>query len=355
MSEYVAESRNVLVTGGAGFIGSNVAYQLLLLKYRVVIFDNFSNASKDSVDFLVSRFGDSVEVVVGDVLDASALERCFKGHPFDFVIHLAGLKSVGDSLRDPLAYYEVNVGGLLNLLGCMDAIGLKKFVFSSSATVYGEASIVPTPETSGYGNIPNPYGMTKRVCEEILYDVCSSDSSWCVMSLRYFNPVGALETGFLAESPIDTPTNLMPLIVKAAATQKKLMIFGDDYSTADGTGIRDYIHVVDLALGHIAAAERLDELPGFQPFNLGSSKGISVRMLIDAFRHVNHVEVPSKVGPRRSGDVERSVADCDRALQLLNWRAFKSIEDMCRDSWAGFLKASVKSEAITELGIPLPD
>lgn len=328
---------NILVTGGAGYIGSHTVITLLEAGHSVSIVDNFSNSSPNVIPRLEKLSGTSIPTHKIDLLDKPALSKLFTENSFDAVMHFAGLKAVGESTEKPLDYYHTNIGGTINLLECMSNASVFKFVFSSSATVYGSAPI-PYNETATPGiEISNPYGQTKYMIERILADLANSDSRWQIMALRYFNPVGAHESGMIGEQPQGKPNNLMPFIVQVASKEREVLsVFGNDYDTPDGTCVRDYIHIQDLASGHLRALEHLKS--GFSAINLGSGNGTSVLELIATFERTNKVPVPYEVVSRRSGDLASYYASPQKALQELGWQTTRSLEDMCRDSWNWHLK-----------------
>jgi len=327
-------SQTILLPGGAGFIGSHVAAELLTQGYGVVIADDLSNARPDVMDRLEKITGRRPVFYRMDMADRTALERVFTENAIDAVIHLAGFKAVGESVQKPVAYYRNNLDTTLTLLETMAAHGVKKLIFSSSATVYGMENPVPYTEDMPRGNCTNPYGWTKSMIEQILSDACAADPELSVVCLRYFNPVGAHESGLIGEMPNGIPNNLMPYITQTAAgIRAELSVFGNDYPTPDGTGVRDYIHVVDLAKGHVAAIDYADTHTGWEAINLGTGRGTSVLELVHAFEKVNGVPVPHRIAPRRSGDLAFCYANVDKAARLLHWHAEKSVEDMCRDSW----------------------
>ena len=327
-------SQTILLPGGAGFIGSHIAAELLDLQYNVVIADDLSNARPDVMDRLEKITGRRPVFYQIDMADRTALERVFTENAIDAVIHLAGFKAVGESVQKPVAYYRNNLDTTLTLLETMAAHGVKKLIFSSSATVYGMENPVPYTEDMPRGNCTNPYGWTKSMIEQILSDACAADPELSVVCLRYFNPVGAHESGLIGEMPNGIPNNLMPYITQTAAgIRAELSVFGNDYPTPDGTGVRDYIHVVDLAKGHVAAIDYADTHTGWEAINLGTGRGTSVLELVHAFEKVNGVPVPHRIAPRRSGDLAFCYANVDKAARLLHWHAEKSVEDMCRDSW----------------------
>lgn len=323
----------ILITGGAGFIGSHTLVELAGAGYEFAVVDNFSNSKPEALRRVEKIIGHSFPFYEADVRDEAALERIFRERDIDCVIHFAGFKAVGESSEKPLEYYENNIGSTISLCKVMRRHGCKKIVFSSSATVYGVTDVMPLVETMPLGAI-NPYGRTKLFIEHILTDLAASDSDWCVALLRYFNPIGAHESGTIGEDPNGIPNNLMPYITQVAAGRlEKLHVFGNDYPTPDGTGIRDYIHVVDLAKGHVHAVEWALRNTGCEAFNLGTGNGCSVLQLKDAFERVNGVKIPYVIDPRRPGDSARAYANADKARRVLHWRAEKTIDDMCRDSW----------------------
>ncbi|MGQ7319961.1 UDP-glucose 4-epimerase GalE [Streptococcus suis] len=324
---------SILVTGGAGYIGSHTVVELLKLGKEVVIVDDLSNASIQVLDRIEKITGKRPIFYELDVADKAALRSVFEKESIEAAIHFAGYKAVGESVEKPVMYYENNIMSTLALVEVMAEFGVKKIVFSSSATVYGLnnpsplVEIMPTSAT-------NPYGYTKVMLEQILCDLEVSDKEWSVALLRYFNPIGAHESGLIGEDPAGIPNNLMPFIAQVAVGKRtELSVFGNDYDTVDGTGVRDYIHVVDLALGHIKALEKISDTTGVYTYNLGSGQGTSVLELVQAFEKVNGVPVPYKIVDRRPGDVATCYANADKALAELNWKTEKTIEDMCRDTW----------------------
>lgn len=322
----------LLVTGGAGYIGSHTCVELLNAGHEVVIYDNLSNAKPAAVERIQTITGKKVPFVQGDILDETALDAVFARAQIDGVIHFAGLKAVGESVEKPLAYYENNVGGTLSLCKAMARAGCKRMIFSSSATVYGMDNQPPFTEEMPLSTI-NPYGATKLMIERILTDLAASDGEWSVALLRYFNPIGAHESGLLGEDPQGIPNNLLPYVMRVAVGKLPCVnIFGDDYPTPDGTGVRDYIHVVDLARGHLAALRAL-ERTGARAYNLGTGNGYSVREVIAAFSRACGHEVPSRIAPRRSGDAPFSYADASRAKNELGWEARYDLDRMCQDAW----------------------
>ncbi|MGG2971703.1 UDP-glucose 4-epimerase GalE [Geobacillus stearothermophilus] len=323
----------ILVTGGAGYIGSHAAVELLEDGYDIIIVDNLSNGHIEALRRIKELTGKDFPFYSIDLLDDEALDRLFQEHDIDAVMHFAGLKAVGESVQIPLRYYHNNITGTLNLCKAMDKHNVKKMVFSSSATVYGNPDRVPIDETFPL-RATNPYGRTKLMIEEILRDLYVSDSSWRIALLRYFNPIGAHKSGRIGESPSGIPNNLMPYITQVAiGKREKLYIFGNDYDTHDGTGVRDYIHVVDLVKGHIKALQYLDHHTGVEAFNLGTGKGYSVLELVHTFCEVNNVDIPYEFTDRRPGDVAISYANPAKANRILNWKAEYDLKQMCEDSW----------------------
>lgn len=324
---------NVLLTGGLGYIGSHTAAALVAAGHTPVLLDNLVNAEIQVLDALAALGGMAPAFVRADVRDTDSVARVLVDHRVDTVIHFAGLKAVGESVRMPLPYFDANVGGTLSLLRAMDATGVRRLVFSSSATVYGVPRYLPIDEAHATAAV-NPYGRTKLHTEEILADLAAT-GGWRMLSLRYFNPVGAHSSGVLGERPKGKPNNLMPLVAQVAAGEQRYVeIFGDDYDTPDGTGVRDYIHVMDLAEGHVMALERFaHEAPGFEIFNLGTGRGYSVREMIDAFSAATGRDIPSRVVGRRPGDVASCYADPSRAAAVLGWRAKRGLAEMCESAW----------------------
>ena len=311
----------ILVTGGAGYIGSHTCLELLNQGHEVVVFDNLSNSSEESLRRVKKLTGKDIVFYKADMLDRDALEAIFEKEKIDAVIHFAGLKAVGESVAKPLEYYYNNITGTLVLCDVMRKHGVKKIIFSSSATVYGDPAFVPITEDCPKGQCTNPYGQTKSMLEQILTDIQKADPEWTVILLRYFNPVGAHESGMIGEDPAGIPNNLMPYITKVAAGQlKRLSVYGDDYNTPDGTGVRDYIHVVDLAKGHVAACAYAAEHTGCEIINLGTGVGYSVLDIVHTFSRVNHVDVPYVIAPRRAGDIDACYADPSKAKRLLHWQ-----------------------------------
>jgi UDP-glucose 4-epimerase len=323
----------ILVTGGAGYIGSHTVLELLELGNEVIVVDNLSNSSKKSLIRVESITGKSPIFYEQDLLDKAALENVFSSHNIDSVIHFAGYKAVGESVQKPMMYYQNNLNSTLILCEVMKKFEVKNLVFSSSATVYGDPESVPITEESAL-SATNPYGRTKLFIEYILKDLYTSDNSWNIALLRYFNPVGAHKSGLIGEDPNDIPNNLMPYVSQVAVGKlKQLSVFGDDYPTPDGTGVRDYIHVVDLALGHLKAIDKLRSAPGLVVYNLGTGKGTSVLDMIKAFENASGKVVDYKIGPRRSGDIATCYADPAKAENELGWKAERGIKEMCEDAW----------------------
>jgi len=323
----------ILVTGGTGFIGSHTCVTLLETGYDVLVLDNLSNSNASVIGSIQQICGLKPTFIEGDIRDQSLLKRLFETYPVSAVIHFAGLKAVGESVEKPLEYYENNVGGTLDLLAAMQSAGVKTMVFSSSATVYGDPASVPIREDFPRSST-NPYGATKLMIENILADMYQADPDWRFARLRYFNPVGAHQSGLIGENPIGVPNNLMPFISQAAAgLRDELSVFGDDYDTVDGSGVRDYIHVVDLANGHGAALEYLNHNDEMLTVNLGTGQGVSVLEMINAFENSNQCKVPYQIAKRRAGDIARCWADTRLANRLLNWHATRTLEDMCVDAW----------------------
>lgn len=325
---------NLLVTGGTGFIGSHTAVELLQAGHTVTIVDNLANSKECVLDHIETITGRRPAFYRIDASDKAAMRKVFASQPFDAVIHFAGWKAVGESCRKPLSYYRNNLDATLTLLEVMEAYHCRKFVFSSSATVYGPNNPVPYTEEMDTHVCTNPYGRTKAMIEQILRDYCAATPDFSAVLLRYFNPIGAHESGLLGDDPHGIPNNLMPYITRVAAGRmEKLTIFGNDYPTPDGTGRRDYIHVVDLAKGHLKALAYAQEHTGAEAFNLGTGLGVSVLELVHTFEAVNGIAVPHVVGARRDGDLADCWADVKKAETVLGWKAEKNIEDMCRDSW----------------------
>jgi len=325
--------QKILVTGGAGYIGSHTVVQLLEAGFDAVILDNLSNSSAQVVDRIAELTGRRVPLVQGDINDAPLLKELLAEHRFDATIHFAGLKSVGESVADPLAYYRNNVNGTVTLLQCLAQADVRRFVFSSSATVYGDPQSVPIREDAPTAPT-NPYGNTKWLIEHILADLAASDPRWAIGVLRYFNPVGAHRSGRIGENPRGVPNNLMPFVTQVAVGKReRLSVFGSDYPTPDGTGVRDYIHVVDLALGHLAALRRVDRADGIWTVNLGTGQGYSVLDIVKAFEAASGRDIPYQLVARRPGDVAQCYADPACAARELDWKATRGLEEMCADSW----------------------
>ena len=325
---------NVLVTGGAGYIGSHTCLELLNEGYGVIVIDNLCNSNPKSLERVQQLTGKSLTFYEGDVRDEALLRKIFAQHEIGCVIHFAGLKAVGESVSIPWKYYDNNLNSTLVLTKVMEDVGMKNIIFSSSATVYTADNEMPLRETSRTGNCTNPYGWTKYMTEQILSGMAHADKQWSIVLLRYFNPIGAHESGLIGEDPRGIPNNLMPYITQVAiGRREKLSVFGNDYDTPDGTGVRDYIHVVDLARGHVAAVRFVAENKGCEVFNLGTGTGYSVLDMVHAFRTVNNVALPYQIVERRPGDIATCYADPAKSQQILGWQATHSLEDMCRDSW----------------------
>lgn len=324
----------ILVTGGCGYIGSHTVVELLKENYEVVIIDNFSNSKKEVLNAIQKITNKTVTFYEGDVCDKKLLSQIFTEHKIDAVIHFAGYKAVGESVQKPLMYYRNNIDSTLSLCEVMNEFGCKKLVFSSSATVYGSPKTLPIKEDFPLSTT-NPYGTTKLYIERILRDVHHADPTWGIALLRYFNPIGAHESGLIGENPNNIPNNLMPYIMKVAIKELPIVnVFGDDYDTKDGTGVRDYIHVVDLAKGHVKAIQYLMNHAGIDAYNLGTGNGFSVLELIQTFEKVNHIEIPYQVTVRRPGDIASCYADVSYAEEKLKWKAEKTIEEMCQSAYA---------------------
>lgn len=324
---------SILITGGAGYIGSHTCVELLNAGKDIVVIDNYSNSCNESLERVKKITGKDFKYYECDIRDRDSLEKVFKENEIEAVIHFAGLKAVGESCQKPWEYYDNNITGTLVLVDVMRKNGCKKMVFSSSATVYGEENKVPFVETMKTGTTTNPYGTTKLYIENILKDIYNADNEWSLVLLRYFNPVGAHESGLIGEAP-SFPNNLMPYISQVAVGKREfLSVFGDCYDTPDGTGVRDYIHVVDLALGHVKAIDYALPRTGVEIFNLGTGNGVSVLGLVKAFEEANGVPVPYKIVEPRAGDVAYSYANAQKALDILGWKAEKDVNEMCKDTW----------------------
>lgn len=325
----------VLLPGGAGYIGSHTAVELLNSGKEIVIIDNFSNSKAEVLEKIKKITGKDFKFYEMDYRDKEKLEKVFTENDIEAVLNFAGYKAVGESVQKPIEYYDNNINGALVLLEVMKKHNVKKFIFSSSATVYGDPEVIPITEECKTGGTTNPYGTTKLFIEQILKDTYASDNTWDICILRYFNPVGAHESGLIGEEPQGIPNNLMPYVVRVAAgILPQLSVFGNDYNTPDGTGVRDYIHVVDLAKGHVLALNKLEkENKGLFIYNLGTGTGYSVLDMVKAFEKATGKEVPYKIAPRRSGDIATCYANPKKAKEELGWEATKTLEDMCRDSW----------------------
>ena len=325
---------NVLVTGGAGYIGSHTCLELLESGYGVIVIDNLCNSNPKSLERVQELTGKTLKFYEGDVRDEALLRKIFAENEIGSVIHFAGLKAVGESVAKPWEYYDNNLNATLVLTKVMKEVGMKNIIFSSSATVYTATNEMPLREDSATGGCTNPYGWTKYMTEQILEGIAHADPEWSVCLLRYFNPIGAHESGRIGEDPNGIPNNLMPYISQVAIGKlQKLSIFGDDYNTPDGTGVRDYIHVVDLAIGHVKAVDYALQHTGVEAVNLGTGIGYSVMDLVNAFVAANGVDVPYAIAPRRDGDVDTCYSNPEKAATLLGWKAEKNVEDMCRDTW----------------------
>ncbi len=324
----------VLVTGGAGFIGSHTVVELQNAGYEVVVVDNLCNSSSKSLDRVKEITGKPVTFYEADILDGDALDKIFSENEIDSVIHFAGLKAVGESVQKPWEYYNNNITGSLVLFDVMKKHGVKNIIFSSSATVYGTPAEIPVTEKCPKGEITNPYGQTKSMLEQMLMDIQKADPEWNVILLRYFNPIGAHKSGKIGENPNGIPNNLMPYVTQVAVGKLKCLgVFGDDYDTPDGTGVRDYIHVVDLAIGHVKSIQKLKENPGLKIYNLGTGTGYSVLDIVKNFEAATGVSVPYEIKPRRAGDIATNYADASLAKEELGWVAERGIKEMCEDAW----------------------
>lgn len=325
---------NVLVTGGAGYIGSHTCVELLEAGHQVIVLDNLYNASEEALNRVREITGKPVKFYKGDIADAPLLEKIFEEDKPDVCIHFAGLKAVGESVEKPLEYYQNNIAGTLNLLLVMRKYNMKNMIFSSSATVYGDPAFVPITEECPKGQCTNPYGWTKSMLEQIFMDLYRADNDWNIILLRYFNPIGAHKSGKMGENPNGIPNNLMPYITQVAAGKReKLGVFGNDYDTPDGTGVRDYIHVVDLAKGHVKAINKIKENPGVKIYNLGTGKGYSVLDVVKAFEKACGKKIPYEIKPRRAGDIATCYSNATLAKKELGWEAEYGIDEMCADSW----------------------
>lgn len=326
--------KTILVTGGAGFIGSHTIVELQQSAYDVVVVDNLSNSSSESLNRVKSITGRPLAFYQMDIRDRAGMERVLSEHPCDACIHFAGLKAVGESVEKPWEYYENNIGGTLVLLDVLRKHNCKNVIFSSSATVYGDPAEIPITEQCPKGQCTNPYGWTKSMLEQVMTDMQKADTEWNVVLLRYFNPIGAHPSGTMGEDPNGIPNNLMPYVTQVAIGKRpELGVFGNDYDTHDGTGVRDYIHVVDLARGHVAALKAIERKCGLAIYNLGTGHGYSVLDVVNAFQKTNNVPIPYSIKPRRAGDIATCYSDPSKAEKELGWKAEFGIEEMCRDSW----------------------
>ena len=324
----------ILVTGGAGYIGSHTCIELINAGYDVVVLDNLCNSSKESLNRVEKIVGREIKFYEADIRDAKALKEIFAAEEIDAVIHFAGLKAVGESVAKPLEYYDNNINGTLVLCSAMKDAGVKNIIFSSSATVYGDPAFIPITEECPKGQCTNPYGWSKSMLEQILTDIHTSDPEWNVVLLRYFNPVGAHKSGTIGENPKGIPNNLMPYITQVAVGKREFLgVFGDDYNTPDGTGVRDYIHVVDLADGHVKALKKIEEKAGVCVYNLGTGNGYSVLDMVKAFSKACGKDLPYKILERRPGDIAMCYADPAKAKEELGWEAIRGLDEMCEDSW----------------------
>lgn len=326
--------KNILITGGAGYIGSHTAVELLNKNYNVIVYDNLSNSSRISIDRVEEITGKKISFYEADILDKAKLKEVLVSEKIDVLIHCAALKSVGESVSKPLEYYHNNLTGTLTTLEAMKEVGCKNLIFSSSATVYGNPKSVPITEDFPKGECTNPYGWSKSMMEQIMIDLQKSDPEWKIVLLRYFNPIGAHKSGKIGEDPQGIPNNLLPYIAQVAVGKLDyLRVFGDDYDTVDGTGVRDYIHVVDLAKGHVCAIDKLDSLDGVSIINLATGNGYSVLEVVKAFEEASSRKVPYKIVGRREGDIAKCFADATKAYKVLGWKAENGIKEMCEDSW----------------------
>ena len=324
----------ILVTGGAGYIGSHTCIELINAGYDVVVVDNLCNSCKEALNRVEKIVGRTIKFYEADIRDAEAMKNIFEAEDIDAVIHFAGLKAVGESVAKPLEYYDNNIAGTLVLCDAMRNAGVKNIIFSSSATVYGDPAFVPITEECPKGQCTNPYGWSKSMLEQILTDLHTADPEWNVVLLRYFNPVGAHKSGTIGENPKGIPNNLMPYITQVAVGKLECLgVFGDDYDTPDGTGVRDYIHVVDLALGHVKALKKIEEKAGVKVYNLGTGNGYSVLDMVKAFGKACGKEIPYQIKPRRPGDIAACYADPAKAKEELGWVAERGLDEMCEDSW----------------------
>ncbi len=324
----------ILVTGGAGFIGSHTCVELQQAGYDVVVYDNLCNSSEESLKRVEALTGKAVKFYKGDILDRDRLNEVFEKEDIDSCIHFAGLKAVGESVQKPWEYYENNIAGTLTLVDVMRQHNCKNIIFSSSATVYGDPAEIPITENCPKGQCTNPYGWTKSMLEQILTDIQKADNEWNVVLLRYFNPIGAHPSGTMGENPNGIPNNLMPYITQVAVGKlPELGVFGNDYDTPDGTGVRDYIHVVDLAKGHVKALKKIEEKAGLKIYNLGTGVGYSVLDIVKNFEDANDIKIPYTIKPRRAGDIATCYSDATKAKEELGWTAEYGIKEMCADSW----------------------
>ena len=325
---------NILLTGGTGYIGSHTAVSLIELGHTVVIYDNLCNSNASVIDSIEEITSVKPAFVIGDIRDSALLERTMSKYAIEAVIHFAGLKAVGESVQKPLDYYDNNVSGTVTMLSVMKKLGIKRLIFSSSSTVYGTPQQLPLTEEHPVGGVTNPYGRTKLMIEEILKDLADSDPLWSIVCLRYFNPIGAHESGLLGENPNGIPNNLLPYVARVASGQLECVnVYGNDYDTPDGTGVRDYIHVVDLARGHACALKRFNEVHGCEAINLGTGNGYSVLEIIKAFEKACGKEIPYRITDRRPGDIAANWADPTKAKKLLDWEAHYGLDEMCASAW----------------------